>query len=126
MARSQVVSGFAIALGNHYRGNAYGSTLRLTLGCLLARSLTIELQRVGSGRLTFGTGEAKLSRWMEENAFVAWMPVALPWDVEHLLISTLSLPLNIAGNSAHPFYTALKATRQREKELAERAVNDSI
>ncbi|WP_386143941.1 GIY-YIG nuclease family protein [Streptomyces yanii] len=30
----------------HYRGNAAGSTLRLTLGCLLG----LELRRVGSGK----------------------------------------------------------------------------
>jgi len=37
----------------HYRGNAYGSTLRLTLGSLLAEELGIGLRRVGSGtRLT--------------------------------------------------------------------------
>ena len=48
-----------------YRGNAYGSTLRLTLGCLLADQLGIELRRVGSGtRLTFGDGEQALSEWM--------------------------------------------------------------
>ncbi|MFF3911407.1 GIY-YIG nuclease family protein [Streptomyces sp. NPDC001848] len=43
----------------HYRGNAAGSTLRLTLCCLLG----LELRRVGSGnRLTFGkSGEASLS-----------------------------------------------------------------
>lgn len=35
----------------HHRGNAAGSALRLTLGCLLG----IELRRVGSGkRMTFG------------------------------------------------------------------------
>src|SRR3712207_6088373 len=34
----------------HYRGNSYGSTLRLTLGCLRG----LDLRRVGSGtRLTF-------------------------------------------------------------------------
>ena len=32
----------------HYRGNAEGSTLRLTLGVLLAADLGIELRRVGS------------------------------------------------------------------------------
>src|SRR4051812_45024264 len=30
----------------HYRGNAEGSTLRLTLGCLLQDKLQIELRRV--------------------------------------------------------------------------------
>jgi hypothetical protein len=49
----------------HYSGNAEGSTLRLTLGCLLADHLGIELRRVGGGtRLTFSAGEAVLSEWM--------------------------------------------------------------
>jgi hypothetical protein len=34
----------------HMRGNAEGSTLRLTLGCLLAEELDIELRRVGHGK----------------------------------------------------------------------------
>jgi hypothetical protein len=34
----------------HYKGNAAGSTLRLTLGCLLAERLQIELRRYGSGK----------------------------------------------------------------------------
>jgi hypothetical protein len=39
----------------HYTGNAEGSTLRKTLGCLLADELGIQLRRVGSGtRMTFG------------------------------------------------------------------------
>ncbi|WP_407701415.1 GIY-YIG nuclease family protein [Thermomonospora echinospora] len=50
----------------HFRGNAAGSTLRLTLGCLLG----LELRRVGSGqRMTFGkAGEATLTAWIAENA----------------------------------------------------------
>jgi hypothetical protein len=32
----------------HYTGNASGSTLRLTLGCLLAERLGIQLRRVGA------------------------------------------------------------------------------
>src|SRR5262245_19519571 len=48
----------------HMGGNAEGSTLRLTLGCLLASELGIALRRVGSGkRLTFADGEQKLSAW---------------------------------------------------------------
>jgi hypothetical protein len=103
----------------HYRGNAYGSTLRLTLGCLLSELLGIELRRVGSGtRLTFATGEAQLSEWMHEHARVAWLPTAVPWDAEHHLISTLSLPLNLAGNAAHPFHATLTELRQRCKRRA--------
>lgn len=58
----------------HYALNAYGSTLRLTLGCLLADRLGLVLRRVGSGtRLTFADGEARLSQWMADNAFVCWV-----------------------------------------------------
>lgn len=32
---------------HHYKSNAEGSTLRLSLGCLLAEELGIELRRVG-------------------------------------------------------------------------------
>jgi hypothetical protein len=58
----------------HYSGNAEGSTLRKTLGCLLAGELGLQLRRVGSGhRKTFVEGEQALTAWMAENAFVSWM-----------------------------------------------------
>src|SRR5262245_55522729 len=46
----------------HYRGNAEGSTLRLTLGCLLAKELGLELRRVGSGRRLTSSGRAETVR----------------------------------------------------------------
>jgi hypothetical protein len=60
----------------HFRGNAYGSTLRLTLGCLLG----LQLRRVGSGtRLTFGpASEQTLSEWMAEHARVCWCETSEP------------------------------------------------
>jgi hypothetical protein len=59
----------------HYRGNAEGSTLRRTLGCLLASTLNIKLRRVGSGtRYTFSNrGEQVLDQWMDHLAFVTWI-----------------------------------------------------
>jgi len=61
----------------HYTGNAEGSTLRLTLGCLLERRLGICLCRVGSGkRRTFADGEDRLSEWIAHNALVIWHPIA--------------------------------------------------
>ena len=64
----------------HYHGNAEGSTLRLTLGCLLAEELGLELRRVGGGeRLTFTyEGERWLSDWMGAHAFVAWVETPQP------------------------------------------------
>jgi hypothetical protein len=97
----------------HYTGDAEGSTLRGTLGCVLEEHLGIELRRYGSGnRLHFGEGERDLSRWMDENAFVSWLPIPQPWLLEEHLLATLDLPLNLAKNQRHPFYRALKAIRQ--------------
>ena len=103
----------------HYRGNAAGSTLRLTLGCLLSKQLDIELRRVGSGnRLTFGSGEVRLSEWMRENAYVVWLECAEPWTLEEQLISTLCLPLNLRHNSRSPFYAILSGLRSTARDRA--------
>jgi hypothetical protein len=96
----------------HLRGNAEGSTLRLTLGCLLQEELGIQLRRVGNGRRkTFSVGEGLLSQWMVENALVCWAACDEPWTVEEQLISRVSLPLNLQGNSEHIFYPKLRAIR---------------
>ena len=103
----------------HYRGNAEGSTLRLTLGCLLADELGIALRRVGSGtRLTFADGEDALSAWMQQNAFVAWIEHPEPWVLEEKLISELSLPLNLDQNRNHAFHGSLSSLRCAAKVAA--------
>jgi hypothetical protein len=103
----------------HYRGNAEGSTLRLTLGCLLEDRLTIQLRRVGSGsRFTFGAGESTLSQWMDENALVAWQVDAEPWRLEHQAIATISLPLNLDMNKAHAYCSGLALIRKRARDRA--------
>lgn len=98
----------------HYSGNAEGSTLRRTLGVLLAKKSHFPLRRVGSGTRTTFThlGEQWLDLWMEENAKVCWIPHEEPWVLEETLIATVSLPLNIQGNK-HPFKTVLSAMRSR-------------
>jgi hypothetical protein len=100
----------------HFRGNAEGSTLRLTLGCLIG----LELRRVGSGkRMTFGTlGEAELSDWMANNARVCWYPCAAPWVVESIAISKADLPLNLDHNRNHPFYSYLSRLRSDARARA--------
>jgi hypothetical protein len=106
---------------NHFRGNAKGSTLRLTLGCLLSERLRIELRRVGSGkRRTFSTGEQLLSEWMARNAHVCWVECAEPWKVEEVAISQLCLPLNIDQNAANSFCATLKAVRSAAATRAKR------
>jgi hypothetical protein len=103
----------------HYRGNAAGSTLRLTLGCLLSETLGIELQRVGSrDRLTFGAGEARLTEWLALHARVTWVTDPEPWLVEDYLIRTESLRLNLQGNTHHPFRATLSGIRGEARARA--------
>ena len=104
---------------SHYSGNASGSTLRLTLGCLLEDELGIRLQRVGSGsRLTFADGEATLSGWLDSHAFVTWVEHPEPWQPEHLLIRDLVLPLNLDQNRHSPFHSLLTEARAGARRRA--------
>lgn len=110
-------------LQTHFAGNAAGSTLRLTLGCLLAKGLDANLRRVGSGaRYTLtNPGEQRLDAWMAEHARVAWRAVAEPWRLERdILGSGTSLPLNIRDNPnlAHiAFVQAARSAARREADL---------
>jgi GIY-YIG catalytic domain len=102
-------------LQQHYRGNAAGSTLRLTLGCILATQLGLQLRRVGSGqRLTFADGEQALSAWMASHARVCWMTHPRPWELEQALVARLDLPLNLHGNAHHPFYQPARCAGRRQ------------
>ena len=106
----------------HYRGNAEGSTLRRTLGCLLALTLGIKLRRVGSGtRYTFtNPGEQALDQWMDQRAFVTWVEAKAPWDIEKKLLSSgLNLPLNVDGNPSQDAVAVICAARLKARRLAD-------
>jgi hypothetical protein len=93
------------------RGNADGSSLRKTLGVVLADELGIELRRIGSGRhITLAGGEAVLNQWLADNAQVSWVVRQEPWIFEDELVSALELPLNPQGNNA--FHQELKRLRR--------------
>jgi len=100
----------------HYRGNAAGSTLRLSLGCLIG----LELRRVGSGdRMTFGPdGEEHLNQWMELNAVVSWVQCPAPWEAKSIVISRADLPLNLDQNRSHGFHARLSALRAEARARA--------
>ena len=103
----------------HMRGNAYDSTLRLSLGCLLAKRLGIELRRTGKNqRATFGPGEINLCDWLAQHAQVTWHPVSEPWRHEQHIIRSVSLPLNLEYNEGHPFYGVLSDLRSKAKKRA--------
>jgi hypothetical protein len=103
----------------HYRGNAEGSTLRLTLGCLLSDRLGLRLRRVGSGtRMTFVEGEHRLSAWMANNAYVTWMETPEPCAAERELIGAVDLPLNLDQNRHSAFHAELTRRRAHARAAA--------
>src|SRR5262249_54580296 len=109
-------------LRTHYYGNAEGSTLRRTLGCLLSERLGIKLRRVGSGgRYTFtNPGEQLLDDWMQQHAFVTWVETSAPWELEaELLSSSLRLPLNVDGNPWIEAVALVRAVRLKARQLAD-------
>ncbi|HVY60973.1 MAG TPA: hypothetical protein VHF22_04935 [Planctomycetota bacterium] len=109
-------------LAQHFRGNACGSTLRLTLGLLLRDELGLELRRVGRGsRMTFGEGEGPLSRWIDRHARVAFLENAEPWRIEEALLRRVCLPLNLEGNERHPFHATLSELRRSARAQARHA-----
>jgi hypothetical protein len=99
-------------LGEHVRHDASRSTLRRSIGCLLAEELRIELEvtrvsRVSKCHFGFGLlGEQALSSWMEENARISWVQHTEPLLLEQYVIDTLTLPVNVRGNN-HPFAAQL-------------------
>lgn len=101
-------------LKTHFAGNAEGSTLRRTLGILLAEMSGYPLRRVGSGnRMTFThAGEQWLDAWLEDNAYVSWEICEEPWNIEENFFEQTVLPLNLKGNQ-HPFKETLSAMRKR-------------
>ncbi len=101
----------------HMNGNSYGSTLRLSLGCLLSSELNITLNKYGSS-IHFGDGEERLSEWISHNAFVTFQTCEEPWDVEEEAINTLLLPLNIRDNENSVFKKPLEAIRKNAKKMA--------
>lgn len=112
----------------HFNGNAAGSTLRLSLGCLLG----LELRQVGGNktkikdgreiktkpRYIFANGgEARLDQWLQQHARVAWMPVERPWEVEPMVFgSGLHLPINIERHQGRGSFVS--RTREEAKERA--------
>lgn len=101
----------------HYDGTARFSTLRYSLGCILQDDIGIEFWPK-SGKLYLGKTENGLSQWMAENAFVTWMLYPEPWSVEKNIIGKLSLPLNLKGNMAHPFFIRLTDLRKQARTEA--------
>ena len=100
-------------LQTHYGGNAEGSTLRLTLGCLLSEELGVQLRRLA-------VAIATLSRTLASKSWIVGckrMPSCVglkrsSLELERRLLSSgLHLPLNIDRKRPTRFFVALSTAR---------------
>jgi len=103
-------------LQEHVGHDSSKSTVRRSIGCLLAEELHLQfvVSRITRGtccHFGLGAGEGCLSAWMEENARVSWIQHHEPFLLEDYLIKTLVLPMNMAGND-HPFARILHERRR--------------
>lgn len=105
---------------NHLKGNAYSSTLRLSLGVLLADRSKFILRRIKNKKMFRFTdkGERFINDWLDENSLISWFEYSKPWEIEKHLINQLYLPLNIQGNINNPFKIDLLRLRKQAKQKA--------
>ena len=111
------------------KGNAEGSTLRLSLGALLANTTGFPLRCILSKsssskprnklrKTLTNQGEQALDAWMDRNIFLVWKEMEKPWLLEEELLKELSIPLNLQGNEQHPFHPELSRIRSNAKNQA--------
>lgn len=123
-ARPTSGSSLPTRLSQHLKLNAQGSTLRLSLGSILANRLGLQLRRVGSGkRLTFHCGEERLNAWLADHARVVAIEVDEPWTVEPPVIGELTLPINLDHN-ADGFSDTLSRLRAEQRAAARELAPD--
>lgn len=84
----------------HFNGNAGGSTLRKSLGCLFGYNLIPRDSHYNSnGKTKFNvTDESKLSDWIKTNLLLFYYPNKEFDSIESLLIQALNPPLNLDKN----------------------------
>ncbi len=107
-------------LVRHATGDASRSTLRLTLGVLLADELGLTLGIHQTRRNWGPDGEDRLTRWMNEQARIAWAVDPAPWVVERELLINATLALNIDGRT-DSFAKQLKDRRNEARRAARAA-----
>ena len=85
----------------HFNGNAGGSTLRKSLGCLFGYNLIPRDSNYNSnGKTKFSaTDESKLSGWIKTNLLLFYYPNKDFVNVESRLIQELNPPLNLNKNN---------------------------
>lgn len=111
----------------HLKGNAFGSTLRRSIGCLLSDQLQLRLYRHGKATHFGKNGERILSDWLIQHAQVAWLTDESSVCTETAIFNAYGqlLPLNIKDNPNNKFRSTLKEIRRRMKRAALDSHEDS-
>lgn len=118
-------------LRTHLMNDAEGSTLRKSLGVLLAKKTGYSLrlikpekqvdknQRGKKKRVTLtNSGEQALDRWLDHNIRVTWLVHSTPWDIIPELFSQFTLPLSLDSPNKIPFHAHLSKWRSQAKKKA--------
>jgi hypothetical protein len=103
---------------NHIKGNTGSSTFKKTLASLLFEAMGWR-PRFTDRPLLSVADNATLRNWQHQNLRLTWAEHPEPWNVENVVIARLQPPLNLAGNSAHPFHGVLSSARKRFKSAGE-------
>jgi hypothetical protein len=105
----------------HATKDASRSTLRLSLGVLLADELGLVLG-IHKDRANWGpAGELELTRWMNQHARISWVVAEAPWVIEDELLAQASLALNVDGRT-DAFAASLSARRKQARRAARQTV----
>jgi hypothetical protein len=115
------ILGIPHRIDNHARGDARVSTLRMTLGTLLRKELSLgAVTTPKKSYFHFGAGEERLTEWMSRNVLFGIRACDDPATLERHIIQDRVVPLNISDRRAHPFSRRLMSMR-REMIKADRA-----
>ena len=87
---------------------AKGSSLRWSVGCILARYLDLKAVDLED----FGEGEVLLRQWISNNALFAIIPTNEPFHLERSLIRLFQTPLNITHRKSRPLSKHLMHLRK--------------
>lgn len=96
---------------NHIGGNTGSSTFRFVLASLLLSELNLRPRKTVKKVSLTREDNARLRQWQTSNLRLTWCERTEPWEIERLVITAMSPPLNAAGNSSHPFYPTVKSSR---------------
>jgi hypothetical protein len=110
---------FERTVNKHLGRSAHVSTLRHSLGSLIANRLDLprcETAKAGKFAVEGPQDlERRITDFLHLNAMLSWVTSTTPTDLERQLLgdyNRLSLPLNIAGNRSHPFCRTLCSLRK--------------